>query len=269
MLKYKYDDVNDIPEDYRSLYSVSNGVFILTGVSGVKTQDDIDRLQESLRKEREDHKHTKEHLRSYNVIGDPNEIQQKLDRIQELEAASADKLDENKLNEIVEGRIKSRTAPLERDLMKLTEERDSLKNSVIEFETQNKRRMIHDELRKASMTAKVRDTALDDVMLYDSVFTIDESTGRVITKDNVGVTPGIDASVWLTEIKNSKPHWWPESHGVGARGGDAGGGANNPFSADNWNMTEQGRIVRDDPAKADQLARAAGTTVGGAKPVKK
>jgi hypothetical protein len=43
----------------------------------------------------------------------------------------------------------------------------------------------------------------------------------------------------------------------------------NPWTADNWNMTEQGKIYTSDPSRAEQLAKAAGTTVGGPRPAKK
>jgi len=40
----------------------------------------------------------------------------------------------------------------------------------------------------------------------------------------------------------------------------------NPWKAETWNVTEQGNIVRTDRARADKLAAAAGTKVGGLKP---
>lgn len=266
MLKFKYTTQEEIPAEFQALYSNVGESWVLTGVTGVKTQDDIDRIQEGLRKEREDHKATKDILRSYQSIGDPEEVQIKLDRFDELESAAGGKIDESKLNEMVEARIKSRTAPLERQISKLTEERDSLSSSVTEFNQKEVRRTIHDDLRKAATTAKVRDTALDDVLLYESIFTVDEHTNRVVTKDGVGVTPGVDASVWLTEVKNNKPHWWPESKGAGANGGEGTGGVANPFTAENWNLTEQGKLITNDRTRAEQMARSAGTTIGGKKP---
>jgi len=266
MLKFKYTTEAEIPAEHKTLYSQVGDSWVLTGVSGIKTQDDIDRLQEGLRKEREDHKATKDTLRSYQSIGDPEEIQTKLDRFDELEAASGDKIDEAKINEMVEARMKTRTAPLERQIAKLTEERDTLTGTVTDYQQKDVRRTIHDDLRKAATSAKVRDTALDDVLLYESVFTVDEHTKKVVTKDGVGVTPGIEASVWLSEVKNNKPHWWPESKGAGANGGDGTGGVANPFTAENWNLTEQGALIKADRNKADQMAKSAGTTIGGKKP---
>jgi hypothetical protein len=43
--------------------------------------------------------------------------------------------------------------------------------------------------------------------------------------------------------------------------------ANNPWSHENWNLTAQGRYYQEHGAeKANRMAAAAGTTVGGQKP---
>lgn len=269
MIELEYDSLDAIPSQVRHLYVKSGDKYVLIGAGQLKTQDDIERIQEGLRKEREDHKATKESLRKYNTIGDPEEVLKKLDRFDELESAAGDKIDEEKLNQMVEARIKTRTAPLERQITQLTEERDGLQTSVTEFKQKDTRRLIHDDIRKAGVAAKMRDSAVDDALLYDSIFTVDEHTGKVVTKDNVGVTPGIDAAVWLSEVKQNKPHWWPESKGAGAGGGDGSGNVDNPFTAENWNLTEQGKIISADRNKAEQLARSAGTSIGGGKPAPK
>lgn len=266
MFEDQYDDFESIPQAVRHLFKEQDGKWVLVGAGEIKTVQDVNNVQEGLRKEREDHKETKRKLAKFNNL-DPDEVFQKLDRIDELEAAAGDKIDDNKINEMVESRIRSRTAPLERQINQLTTERDELTGEVDEFKQKERRRTIHDHIRKAAGQAKLRDTAMDDALLVgENVFEVTEDN-RVVTKDGVGVTPGVEPTVWLTEIKQSRPHWWPESQGAGARGGDGGsGGMNNPFSKDHWNLTEQGRLVQQDRSKAEQMARAAGTTIGGKRP---
>lgn len=268
MFEEEYDSLDAIPDIVKHLYKEANGKYVLIKAGEIKTVQDIANVQEGLRKEREDHKTTKRRLAAFGDL-DPDEVQEKLDRIEELEATAGGALDEDKINKIVESRIKSKTAPLERQIKTLTEERDTLSSTVNEFETKETRRSIHDDVRKAATQANVRNTALEDVLLIsESIFQRDES-GNVVTKDGVGVTPGISPDVWLTEVKNTRPHWWPESQGVGAQGGDGGSGGNNPFTAENWNLTEQGNLIKENRTKAEQMAKAAGTVIGGRPPTKK
>lgn len=269
-LKIVHDTVDEIDEAYRPLYTERDGKFHLTGVEGYKTQADIDRLQGALTKERNDHKAVKDR---YGVLGelDPTDILAKLDKYPELEAAAEGKLDETKINELAESRVRTKLAPVERERDQLKTKLEATEGRVGELESVIRSRDIKDNVMSAALKGKVVETALDDVlMLADRVFEVGED-GSVTTKDNVGVTPGLTPDAWLTEMQPKRPHWWPPSEGGGAQGGKGGGGgfANNPWSHEHWNMTEQGRIINQDRSKADQMAKAAGTSIGGVKPAPK
>lgn len=273
-----YDNADDIPEsieDFRGLFTEKNGKMELTGIGGVQTPANVSRLETSLKKEREDHKATKATLA---VWGDltHDDVVAKLDRIPELEAAAGDKLDDAKIEEIVnrrvEGVIRSKLSPLERENKKLTKENGELSESNAGFVASDTKRKVHDSMRKARKSLKVLDEAEDDVLNYSGLFEITED-GGVVTRDGVGVAPGMDPTAWLSEVQGSKPHWWPASQGGGAGGSNRGGGAfggKNPFTAENWSMTEQAQIVtKDGMEKAEKLAAAAGIKVGDLKPALK
>lgn len=266
MLKAILDSLEGVETHFHSLYTERNGKYELTGIEGVKTQADIDRLQTALTKERNDHKTLKDRFATF---GDrkPEDIIAALDRIPELEAAAKGNLDEAKLNEIVEGRIKSRLAPVERQAQTLQQQLSEANASLEMLRAKDSLRIVTDAVRGAASKLKVVDSAVEDVtLLAERLFTIDE-TGAVVTKDNVGVTPGISADVWLTDMQAKRPHWWGPSQGGGAGGNRGGGsGVTNPWSKDSWNLTEQGRIYKENSGKAEQLAKAAGTTIGGPKP---
>jgi hypothetical protein len=125
-------------------------------------------------------------------------------------------------------------------------------------------------VRGALKEAKTLPSAEDDVLLLaERVLEVTEDN-RVVTRDGVGVPPGLDAKAWLAEIQPRKPHWWPPSIGGGGKGSGPGGGFGggpNPWSAEGWNLTEQGKLLKQHGReKADVLAKAAGTTVGGQRP---
>lgn len=267
VLKAIYDKQEDVPEAYRELYAERDGKFELSGIEGIKTQADVDRLATALTKERTDHKATKDRLAAWGDLK-PDETRTQLDRIPELEA-QADKVDDEKLDKLFEARTRTKLAPVERERDGLKTKLEEALGKVAEFETKERVRAIHDAVRSEAMKSKVVESALDDVlMVAERVFEVSED-GWVKTRDGMGVTPGIAASDWLSEMQPKRPHWWPASEGGGARPG--GGGTafpNNPWGGgESWNVTEQMRVVKTlGPERAEQMAKAAGTTVGGPRP---
>lgn len=264
-LKAVLDTLEGIDEHFHQLYTERNGKFELTGIEGIKTQADVDRLQTALNKERNDHKGLREKyapLAAYDMA----DVLERYNRYEELLAASEGKLDEAKINSIVESRIRSKLAPVER-------ERDTFKSQLAErdqiilgYQTKEMQRTISDKVREAATSAKILPEAFDDALLLaERVFELTED-GRVVTKDNVGVTPGIEPSVWFTELQSKRPHWWGPSVGGGAGGSKTPGGSTNPWTHENWNLTEQGKILMANRSRAEQLAKAAGTSIGGARP---
>lgn len=264
-LKAILDNLDGVPEALHGEYVEKDGKFELQ-VEGMKTQGDIDRINGALQKEKKDHKALQTRVA---LLGDHKieDVVTALDRIPELEAAAEGKMDDEKINQIVETRIKAKLAPVERERDQLKTKVGELEGTVGDYQTKDKTRSIHDAVRKAGREAKMLPEAMDDaLMLSERLFEVDD-TGKVVTKDGVGVTPGIEPSSWMTDIQKTRPHWWGASAGGGA-GGNRGGvdTSKNPFSAEHWNMTEQGKLVTTDRSKAEQLAKLAGTTIGGQKP---
>jgi len=247
------------------LYTEEDGQFKLTGVEGLKTQGDIDRIQEGLSKERNDHKKTKESLKVWDGKNF-DEIMAELDKIEEYKLGAEGKIDEEKMKTMVEARIKTLMAPVDRKQKELDDENGTLRERVSGYEIKETKSTIQSAVRKAntdSKIGKIVDTAMDDaLMLAGSLFEVNEA-GQVITKENVGVTPGITADVWLAEMAIKKPHWYPASVGSGADGGKGGGGmAKNPWSKNHWNRTEQAIYSKTHgQEKAAQMAKAAGSDI--------
>lgn len=272
-LNIVHDKIDDIPEQYRDLYSEREGKLFLTGVAGIKTQADVDRVQEALRKEREDHKEARNKLSAWSDL-EPDEVRKKLDRYNELEVLARGKSEEieSKLEELTEARVRTRLSPVERELNALKAKHAEAEKMIAEFSSQARRRSIHDKIREQADKLKVRAEALPDVLLLaEAVFDVTED-GGVLTKENpFGINPGLSPDAWLADMQQARPHWWPTSSGGGANGG-AGSGSfgKNPWSADNWNMTEQAKVLRERGEEvAARMAQSAGTTLGGLRPAAK
>lgn len=258
------ETLDDVDEKYHDLYTEKDGKFELTGVEGMKTKADVDRLQIALTKERAEHKNLKERVK---LLGDRKieDVIVELDRIPELEAAA--KGDKN-VDELVEAKLRAKIVPIERERDKYAKELDEAKATIGNYESASRVRKIHDSIRSAvGKQQGFQKSAIEDaVTLGERLFEVLDD-GSVVTKDNVGVTPGISAEDWLADRKNDKPHWWGTSQGGGAAGSrGAGATGDNPWTNGGWNLTKQGQIIREDPKRAEQLARAAGTQIGGPKP---
>lgn len=272
-LKLSYNSQEDIPNGYEALYTEKDGKWVLTGIEGMKTQEDITRLSESLRKEREDHKKVKDILAK---LGGPDldadALVEKLDEYEELklrvESGEGGKIDDKKVEELVEQRVQRRLAPVER-------ERDRLKTRNTELESENgtlkgtiTRGTVESELRRHATEGKVVTSALDDILdIGANIFEVAED-GAVVTKQGLRNVPaGVTPDVWLSDMKEKRPHWWPASQGGGAGGSGSGNGTGvNPWTKDNWSIEAQAQLVRTDPGKADRLAKAAGVHVGAMSP---
>lgn len=80
------------------------------------------------------------------------------------------------------------------------------------------------------------------------------------TYDKDGNPVGIDDIV--KPLKEASPHLFKTEPGADYK--PAGGGtppAKNPFAKDSFNLTEQGKLLKENPAQAQVLAAAAGVTI--------
>lgn len=274
-LSVTVDSLDSLPEsiDPRELFTEQDGKFVLTGVAGMKTQADVDTIKGYLQTERDEHKETKKKLRSFDGI-DADDVSTKLGRLAELEVLTKGQQEDfdTKLEELTEARVRSRLSPVERDLKKANDSLSELGEELTILRAEKVERTILDNLRVVAADTKLPSEAMPDAeLLAQNIFTIDEHTGKPVTKANsLGFTEGVEADVFMQELREKRPHWWPESRGGNATGSGGGGGfPNNPFSGKHWNLTEQGRVIREHGReKADQMAKAAGTTVGGQRPEK-
>ena len=180
-------------------------------------------------------------------------------------------VDETKIEQMVGIRLKQKLAPLERENAELKTKVQTYETQVGELTGKERSRTIREALRSAATKLKVPDAAIEDVeLLGERLFEIDDS-GRIVAKDNVGVTPGIDPAMWLGDQREKRPHWFPGNVGGGSGGGKGQGNyGSNPWSADGWNLTEQGKILREDRSKAERMAAMHGVDLKNPKrPAKK
>lgn len=267
-IPYTVDSLDGIDEKYHDLYVEKDGKFVAAEVTGVRTDADVTRVTTALNAERTAHKNTKAAFSALDGK-DISEVVAQLDRIPELEAAAAGKLDDAGIDKIVETRLSTKIAPLQRELDKTRKELGTATETIGSLTGEKKTRTLHEIVRSAAVKAGVLPSAIDDaVMLAERVLELDDS-GAAIVKEGSGFTAGLDATVWLTDLREKRAHWWGPSEGGGSTTGNVKTGGVNPFTDAHWNMTAQGQLYKTNPAQAEQMAKAAGTTIGGRRPPKK
>lgn len=89
-------------------------------------------------------------------------------------------------------------------------------------------KVIDDGLRAEAVKQGVRAEAVDDIILRGrGVFSLDEkkqieardSEGKLAVTEDKKV---LNVKNWITALKETSPHYWPESRGAGAHGGAGG-----------------------------------------------
>lgn len=255
LLKQTYKEQSEIPQGFEALYTLKNDVYMLTGIDGLKTIDDVNKLQSSLNKERTDHKATKELLRTYTAFGDVDTLQKTFDELEELRILSSndgdlEKIVAQKTDALVRVHAKQ-IANKESEISNLTKQLDDLKATVKQSE-------INRTLSDLALKSGISQAAIEDVVnLHGSKFEFDSNGDLVVNSDDPNYA-GLDANSWFEQMKEVKSYWWPMSQGGGATGSNGSTVVNNPFAAKTLNITEQMNLIKNDPAKAKNLAKLEG-----------
>ena len=269
-IETEYADENDIPAEVRHLYREGSDGWTIASATQVKSPDDVARLQEALRKEREDHKAAREALKPFEGLN-ADEVREGLARRDELEAArSPDDPDaDEKRAAAEEARIRARVAPLERETERLKGELEEKASALTAFEQSDRHRRMMEAARKAAIDNKLNNAGIASFQFAaDRLF--EETEDGFVTREgaslpDVKLAAGLTPEIALSEIQRIDTYsgWWPDSAGANARGGDGKSAGANPYAAEKINRTEIGRLVQSDRAKAERLAAAAGKAIDG------
>ena len=257
-MKFAYQSESDIPAGLREHYAERDGKFVLQ-VEGAAEKARLDEFRESniaLRKELDGLKAKSKEFEGVDLAEARKLIaqaeQQKERKL--IEAGEVDKL------------IEKRTGAV-RD--KLAGEIAELRKAKEALVTQLSEREINTAVLKAAAEHGVQKTATEDVLARaQRVFRLVD--GRAEAVDAKGEplldSDGRPLSVagWVEGLAKDAPHLFEHNTGGGASGTGAGGGGSkangaNPFDRDSgWNLTEQMKLMKENPALAQRMKLAAG-----------
>ena len=241
-LKTTLDSIESLPQPIQELYSPSGGKFKLTGIEGIKTQDDIDALTTSLGKERADHKATKARLSTWKGM-DFADVQARLDNVQVLEAQLENALTGSSgdvdatVSRLTELKMQGAT----RQITALKTELGELKSANALMLEAEQKQAVTGAMRDAAIAAGVRNSAIEDAVMYGEAMLCVNDGGEVVTREGLDVHANQTAAALLVEFRESKPHWWGGDPATG------GGGGVNYWTEKDWNMTKQMHLRASNP----------------------
>jgi hypothetical protein len=257
-LKYEVTSLDDLDATLHGLYvpTADNSKYVLN-VEGVKPLDEFNKVYSVVEKQRNDERQLKQTIAEYKELGmTATEIKQNLSRIAELEElAKGTTFDEAKLDAMANARTLAKTQPMEAQLKAIAEEKRVLEEQVSIFKKNESKRRMFDEVSAKIKAAKVDQHFEETLMMKAERDFIETDEGKFLSKEEF-----LPVEMWLTQMQVSHPHYWGNNIGGGAKGSGAQSYmGKNPFTGGfNGDVTEQMRLLREQPALAAQLQKAAG-----------
>lgn len=259
-LELTLDSLDGLDESIQKLYQKGeDGKFRLQ----VKGIEDTNGLKSALEKERSakrDAETAKKILEEKYKGVDLEKYQSIMDQFSNDEEAKL--MAEGRMNEVLNKRTERMTKEYEKEKQTIIDERDSAIKRAAAYEA----KVFENSIRQEATKSGIHSYAIDDAILRSKgIFklgengelqALDAEGNQIYGKD--GKT-GLSVAEWFLGQKEAAPHWFPAVQGSGGGGeGGKGGSGNNPWKDGSWNMTEQGRIFKENPDRARDLAAQAG-----------
>ena len=254
-LKFKVKSKDEIPAGLETHYVERDGAWVLDadGVADKSKLDEFRANNIALSNQ------LAEHQKRFEGI-DPDEVRRLSDEKHRLEEAQQLKAGETE--KVVEARVAAVRGDLQKQVSVLTSERDALNSRLVTIQ-------IDQGVVAAASKRGLRATAIPDITsrarsvfrLVNGVPTAFEADGQTVRVGKDGTTP-MNLEEWIEAQVSDAPHLFESNAGSGAAGNGSGGaGGNrsgrNPFRKESWNLTEQMKLERTDPALAARLRAAA------------
>ena len=152
--------------------------------------------------------------------------------------------------------LKTATETIE-ELKKAGADNADLQKKISDYETEIKSLKTAAENTRKEYALK---EGLKAAGVLDADYVIYKQGGlEKFTFDRDGKPVGVDDV--LKPLKESSPHLFKKAGGYDPAAGESPSGAANPWKKETFNLTEQGRILRQDPSQARELAAAAGVKI--------
>ena len=162
-------------------------------------------------------------------------------------------------NKTLKQSVADRDKQLE-ELKKSSGDNEALQKQIKELQDANKEaaKKHADELKELRLTNAIKLAVAGKVHDEDMAAALFDRSKLVLTED--GKVAGLEEQ--LKSIQEAKSFLFkPTGSGQGYDPAGGSGGTVNPFAKDTFNLTEQGKLFRENPAQAREFAAAAGVKI--------
>ena len=255
-LKFKVKSKDEIPAGLETHYVERDGAWVLDadGAAEKSKLDEFRSTNVALMKERDDLKNRFDGI-------NPDEVRKLAEEKKQLEEEK--KLKAGEFDKVLEARLKTAKGEWEKQFSTVSAERDALNTRLTSIQ-------IDQAVVLEATKRGLRATALPDITararttfkLVNGVPQAFEADGQTVRSGKDGVTP-MTLAEWVDAQVSDAPHLFESNAGGGAAGNASGGGAStrasvkNPFRKETWNLTEQMKLQKSDPALAARLKASA------------
>ena len=256
-LKFRFKSKDEIPAEQQALYVERDGAWTLD-VEGAVDKSKLDEFRANnigLSNQLAEQKKRFEGI-------EPDEVRKLLEEKQRLELLAQGHKPEE-VEKIVENRLKTAKTEWDKQFAGVSAERDTLNSRLTAIQ-------IDQGVTTVATKRGLRPTAIPDITararivfrLVDGAPRAYESDGKTVRVGKDGMTP-MTLDEWVDQQVADAPHLFESNAGSGAAGNGSGGagGSNrsvkNPFRKESWNLTEQMKLQKSDPALAARLKAAA------------
>jgi len=270
------DEFGELEEGVKSLYAEGEDGKYMLDVEGVDDLPAVQGLKSGHQRSKQEKRELKKQLdaikRKAGPLADLDDIDLSdvdEERIQSLlpyltgekEFPSSDDKDTDPKHKVDVDKIKANAVkPYERKLSEIEQERDGLRNEL------------HRHIRDSALTTALSKEKIDEPY-FDAAMALFRSRVKVVEDEGKLVPMIEDETMGEVPVDKFVKEWGQTDQGKafkqaagntggGGRGGNGSGKVKNPWSPDNWNMTEQGRITREDPERARKMASEYGKRIG-------
>lgn len=159
----------------------------------------------------------------------------------------------------LEMQIKERDKQLE-TLKKTAGDKEKLESTIQQLQEENKssKTKYEQDLKNLRIDSAVKLKLTNTAQDVDIVASLIDKTKLIVSDD--GTVTGLDEQI--NPLKQSKPFLFKNDK-QSYKPKVGGNPINNPFSKEHFNLTEQGKLFRENPQQARALAQAAGVNIGG------